>query len=617
MGNESQSLVTSSPTNKFQTFHVNGSMPTARRERELRDFRAAARAIVSNARCLTEGVDVPAVDMVAFLSPRRSRVDIVQAIGRAMRKPKDSDKTTGYVLVPLYLNQTVGENIEQTVSDGAFDEVWDVLQSLQEQDDVLAEIIREMGERKGRSKGYDDSRFAERIEFTGPCLSLESLRESVTTRCLENLCSEWDSWFGKLKVYRDRFGNSNVRVDWEEDSALASWVFRQRDLRKKGRLSDEKVRRLEEIGFVWDRQSERREETWMKSYRELENYVRENGNPHVPARYQANTKLAGWVWRQRILREKAYGLYPPLTNEQISHLDKLGFNWDPRADKWAERFEQLKRFKEEHEHCEVGLVEGEDGELSQWVSTQRGRNSSGKLQAEQKAKLDSIGFNWTPESKNDLKWQEMYEQLKKYHAENGDADVPSRWKQNPKLASWVAAQRERRKAGMIPNGQTRLLDELGFSWKQHERGSWEDRLAEVAEFKEKNGHCEIPLNFPENPKLGHFVNAMRTQWKNGRLSADRLAKLEAVGFVWKSAAKIEVVEGITVKWMARFNELLQYKKIHGNFDIPGEWSENPSLGRWVARQRFGKLKGKLKPAHEKILEQNGFNWVKFAKHSGI
>jgi len=56
----------------FQTFHVNGSMPTARRERELRDFRAAARAVVSNARCLTEGVDVPAVDMVAFLSPRRA-----------------------------------------------------------------------------------------------------------------------------------------------------------------------------------------------------------------------------------------------------------------------------------------------------------------------------------------------------------------------------------------------------------------------------------------------------------------------------------------------------------------------------------------------------------------
>ena len=85
-GKKSQSLVTSSPTKEFQTFHVNGTMPTARREREMRDFRTAARAVMSNARCLTEGVDVPAVDMVAFLSPRRSRVDIVQATGRAMRR---------------------------------------------------------------------------------------------------------------------------------------------------------------------------------------------------------------------------------------------------------------------------------------------------------------------------------------------------------------------------------------------------------------------------------------------------------------------------------------------------------------------------------------------------
>ncbi len=64
--------------------HINGKMPTALRERHMREFAAAPRAIVSNARCLTEGVDVPAVDMVAFLSPRRSLVDIVQAAGRAM-----------------------------------------------------------------------------------------------------------------------------------------------------------------------------------------------------------------------------------------------------------------------------------------------------------------------------------------------------------------------------------------------------------------------------------------------------------------------------------------------------------------------------------------------------
>src|ERR1035438_30619 len=151
-------------------------MPTARRERELRDFRAAARAIVSNARCLTEGVDGPAGDMVAFLSPRRSRVDIVQAIGRAMRKPKDSDKTFGYVLVPVYVEQSKDEAIEDAVVRANFEEVWDVLQSLQEQDEVLAEIIHEMCEERGRTKGFDDSRFRERIVLLGPQINLDRIR---------------------------------------------------------------------------------------------------------------------------------------------------------------------------------------------------------------------------------------------------------------------------------------------------------------------------------------------------------------------------------------------------------------------------------------------------------
>lgn len=65
-------------------------------------FAEAPKSLITNARCLTEGVDIPTVDMVAFIDPRQSRVDIVQAVGRAMRKPRRvTTKTVGYVLVPL------------------------------------------------------------------------------------------------------------------------------------------------------------------------------------------------------------------------------------------------------------------------------------------------------------------------------------------------------------------------------------------------------------------------------------------------------------------------------------------------------------------------------------
>ncbi|HZL77450.1 MAG TPA: Helicase associated domain protein [Candidatus Limnocylindrales bacterium] len=580
----------------FKTFHVNGTMPTARREREMRDFRAATQAVVSNARCLTEGVDVPAVDMVAFLSPRRSRVDIVQATGRAMRL--SPGKTTGYVLVPLYVELTAGETVEAAVNRAQFDEVWDVLHSIQEQDDVLSELIRYVGEQKGRGKGFDDSRFADRIDFGGPRLGLESLRAAVTTHCLENLYSSWDTWFGKLKVFKERFDHCNVEAGWDEDPALAGWVSAQRTRRNKGLLYTERIRLLDELGFVWDYQTQKAQETWMKRYHELESYVKEHGNPHVPARH-TNTKLAGWVWIQRIRRVKAYGSQPSLTAAQIALLDKLGFRWDAREEQWAERFEQLKCFKEEHGHLEVEHVEGEESELSNWVSSQRSRNSSGEIQAERKAKLDSIGFKWEAEGQ-DLKWQEMYEQLKTYHAGRGDADVPSKWKENPKLANWVFAQRESCKDGLMPPNRRNLLDKLGFSWKQFERGSWEDRLQEVAAFKAKHGHCEIPI---DKTKLGRFVNNMRTKKARGELSQQRIQLLDQIGFKW--GVRDEQGEEI---WETRCKQLLEFKGTHGHCNVPTEWPENPALGNWLSVQRGLKRIGKLDPEKQQWLDAVGIQW---------
>jgi len=233
----------------FQTFHVNGSMPTARRERELRDFRAAARAVVSNARCLTEGVDVPAVDMVAFLSPRRSRVDIVQATGRAMRR--SPGKTTGYVLVPLYVELTAGETVEEAVNRAQFDEVWEVLQSVQEQDDALAEIIRAMREERGRTKGFDDSRFHEKVEVCGPSISLDKLRVAITTACVNVIGASWDEWYGLLQRYKEREGDCLVKKDHVEAGFnLGSWVGRQRQ--SKVFLTLGQKQKLEALGFCWD-----------------------------------------------------------------------------------------------------------------------------------------------------------------------------------------------------------------------------------------------------------------------------------------------------------------------------------------------------------------------------
>ncbi len=578
---------------EFETFHVNGTMPTARREREMRDFRAAARAVMSNARCLTEGVDVPAVNMVAFLSPRRSRVDIVQATGRAMRRAPG--KSVGYVLIPLYVELEAGETVENAVSRTNYDEVWDVLNSLQEQDDILAELIRQIGEEKGRGKGFDDNRFADRIDFGGPRLALETLRVAVTTRCLENLYSSWDEYFGKLLSFRERFGHCNVETAWEEDRSLASWVSAQRMHVKKGMLSEDRIRRLNEIGFDSNWQETKKDETWMQSYRALEEYTRRHGNPNVTRKHH-DPQLFNWVWIQR-QRQRGKSKDGPLTQKQTELLDNLGFRWDAREEKWDENFEELKEFVAKHGHSEVALEQGKESKLASWVNNQRAQQTAGKLRADRKALLDSEKFEWGAQT-FEIKWQEMYERLKQYRAKHGDADVPQRWKEDMKLVRWVVAQRQRRKGQELSPEQIALLDQLNFTWEIHPRGTWEQTLQELVDYKEEHGHCDVPSG-DSNGKLARFVNSMRTQRNKGVLPVERITKLEAIGFAWASTS-----------WKTRFDELVRYKTAHGNCNIPPKWPENPKLANWVGNQRLFWKQGKLDPERERVLNEIGFTWAK-------
>ena len=539
-------------------------------------------------------------------------MDIVQATGRAMRRAPG--KALGYVLVPLYVELAAGESVDDAVSRADFDEVWDVLQSLQEQDEALAELIRHFGEQKGRGKGFDDRGFADRIDFGGPRLSLQTLRSAVTTRCLETLCSSWDTRLGKLKDFRERFGHCNVEAGWNEDPALAGWVSAQRLRRKRGVLDDDRIRCLDELGFVWDFQKVKAQETWMKWYQELEAYVREHGNPDVPRTY-SNTRLASWVWKQRQRRngtlKRHGGAADVVTAEQVGLLDGLGFRWDMREAQWMAGFEALKAFKAKHGHCNLGLISDVDARLYSWaVHNQRRLQSQGKLGSERKAKLDAIGFKWSSEV-SAVKWHEMYNRLKHYHAEHGDTDVSRSRKNDVKLATWISRQRQRRKNNAISEEEIRLLDDLGIAWKLRDVGTWEDRLAEVAAYTAQHGHCKIPVNYLENPKLGRFVNAMRSQRSRGKLSADRVARLEAIGFVWASAKTAEVLIGektVSAVWKVRFDELLAYKKAYGDCNVPAKWHENEQLGNWVSMQRQLKRREQLHPEYLTLLDESGFIW---------
>ena len=98
--------------------HVDGTMPMSHRAKEiawLKEDAADETRVLSNAQCLTQGVDVPALDAVVFMKPKKSQLEMVQAVGRATRRPHGSGKQRGYAIVPMVIRE--GEDAEQALRD--------------------------------------------------------------------------------------------------------------------------------------------------------------------------------------------------------------------------------------------------------------------------------------------------------------------------------------------------------------------------------------------------------------------------------------------------------------------------------------------------------------------
>ena len=233
----------------FKRFYVSGKQATALREEQMLEFAKAERGIIANARCLTEGVDVPSVDMVAFMNPRRSRVDIVQAVGRAMRI-SDKEKKYGYVFIPLFLQLQQGETLTEALARSDFSEIALVLNAMRENDETLNDLIEKLVIDKGRFGKFDESTLMDRVEVIGSQIKLSDLAASIRTRIVYDLGSSWDERYGELLAFNQQYGVSSVPAGWPENPGLAAWCSTQKQARLSNTLTEERFNKLENIGFT-------------------------------------------------------------------------------------------------------------------------------------------------------------------------------------------------------------------------------------------------------------------------------------------------------------------------------------------------------------------------------
>ncbi|GAA7625967.1 hypothetical protein HpMMM27_12260 [Helicobacter pylori] len=151
--------------------HIDGTMNCkVRLEKleELNEFKPNTCKVLSNARCLSEGVDVPALDSIVFFDGKSAMVDIIQAVGRVMRKAKN--KKRGYIILPIALEESEIKNLDEAVNNTNFKNIWKVLKALRSHDPSLVdeatfrEKIKIFGSDDGNNQDDDEEVCDERLK---------------------------------------------------------------------------------------------------------------------------------------------------------------------------------------------------------------------------------------------------------------------------------------------------------------------------------------------------------------------------------------------------------------------------------------------------------------------
>jgi hypothetical protein len=170
-------------------------------------------------------------------------------------------------------------------------------------------------------------------------------------------------------------------------------------------------------------------------------------------------------------------------------------------------------------------------------------------------------------------WDNNFQLLVEYKEQQGDCNVPQKYKQDPTLGRWVNTQRQTK--DNLSDAQCAKLDSLGFSWSILRR--WDESFHLLVKYKEQHGDCHVSIAYNLDPTLGAWV--MRQRQIKYSLSDEQRAKLDDVGFAWANGL-------LEDQWDKIFLSLQRYANDNGgDCNIPAQDTKNQALAHWVAKQR--------------------------------
>ncbi|MFE9934399.1 Helicase associated domain protein [Streptomyces sp. NPDC005533] len=473
-----------------------GEHEGAHRQSVLADFgRRAGRAVLSNCRVLGEGVDIRATDSVALIDPKGSAVDIVQAIGRALRQ-KPGEGKIATLIVPVFLRED--EKPEDMLSSDSYRPLVRVLAGLRAHDEKAVEMLAIPQENQKRTvdpsrpvgkapeDGEEESRLL--LRFATP-RDPALIAKWITYQVINTERQDWRRGAEAAHRYRQREGHLDVPYEHVEVVGafpLGRWLSDQRRAYRAGTMTGKRAAELEQLGIVWDTADAAFEENLgaARAYHQL------HGTLAAPRQATALDQAVG-QWLTNVRRPGGLGKDPARAQRRATALAAIDPDWNPRVlgwtVDWQRHYTYLTQLLAEGARPTTILPgvtrHGED--IGRWLATQR-RNWD-QLNTEQQQRLHALGVKLQKASRartetaktaeasgpraGGTAFQKGLKALVQYTARTGAVTVPRTHAETVdingnehtvKLGIWLTNTKTRR--DKLTQEQHDALTEAGVDW---------------------------------------------------------------------------------------------------------------------------------------------------------
>lgn len=274
---------------------------------------------------------------------------------------------------------------------------------------------------------------------------------------------QWNEAYQLLCEYYKKNGSFDIPVSYATDNgvALGKWIRHQRDFFEKGKLSEERIEKLRNIGFVLEKS-----DPWEEKFQLAKAYFEEYGNLNVPAQYVVNgVWLSKWLNEQKLIaegkRKKKH------TAEQWEKLQSIGMQYGRiRSDEiWYERYNQAKAYYEENGNLDIPKGYISDGfGLGLWLDRQKKQYRNGKLSDEYIKLLEYIGIDWKENNQIEHLYETGFQHLEKFISEYGIEALKSNCvcDDGYNLGRWIANCKAKFRKGKLAEKYAVRFEKLGI-----------------------------------------------------------------------------------------------------------------------------------------------------------